>query len=289
MNAGDGVPTPAEAVAAVLAAVGDLLGGSSLRLGIGPTLVLLAILLVLLQRVARPVTRWVSSDAGGLGGLGNAMAVAAESGTDAVVTLGTGGIARATDALARIQTLAAMPILAHVARSAARSGVAVRVLVNDPLVEAAARSTIASAHERTETLERLARSRVVLTGEGRQAMAGLALTARARPAAAIAVGSMREEAMLQLEGLRGSAGVLIAGTAETSQAAAPLLGASGALVGAAAFQAPADLRADIDERSMVLAANRLVVAAIGALVIATALSLAGVIEPIDVMLGLGQR
>ena len=64
------MPTPAEAVEAVLAAVGDILGGSSLRLGIGPTLVLLAILLVLLQRVARPVTRWVSSDAGGLGGIG---------------------------------------------------------------------------------------------------------------------------------------------------------------------------------------------------------------------------
>jgi hypothetical protein len=283
------VPTPAEAVEAVLAAVGDILGGSSLRLGIGPTLVLLAILLVLLQRVARPVTRWVSSDAGGLGGIGNAMAVAAESGTDAVVTLGTGGIARATDALARIQTLAAMPILAHVARSAARSGVAVRVLVNDPLVETAARATIASAHERTETLERLARSRVVLAGEGRQAMAGLALTARARPAAAIAVGSLREEAMLQLEGLRDSAGVLNSGTAEAAQAPAPLLGSGGALVGPAVFQAAADLRADLDERSMVLAANRLLVGAIVALVLATALSLAGVIEPIDVMLGLGQR
>lgn len=283
------MPTPAEAVEAVLAAVGDILGGSSLRLGIGPTLVLLAILLVLLQRVARPVTRWVSSDAGGLGGIGSAMAVAAESGTDAVVTLGTGGIARATDALARIQTLAAMPILAHVARSAARSGVAVRVLVNDPLVETAARATIASAHERTETLERLARSRVVLAGEGRQAMAGLALTARARPAAAIAVGSLREESMLQLEGLRGSAGMLISGTADTAQAPAPLLGSGGALVGPAVFQAAADLRADIDERSVVLAANRLLAGAILVLVLATALSLAGVIEPIDVMLGLGQR
>ena len=39
------MPTPAEAVEALLAAVGDILGGSSLRLGIGPTLVLLAILL----------------------------------------------------------------------------------------------------------------------------------------------------------------------------------------------------------------------------------------------------
>ncbi len=283
------MPTPAEAVEAVLAAIGDILGASSLRLGIGPTLVVLAILLVLLQRVARPVTRWVTTDAGGLAAVGHAMAVAAESGTDAVVMLGTGGIARATDSLARIQTLSALPILAHVSRAAARSGVAVRVLVNDPFVEVAARATVSSAHEQTATRERLGRSRVVLSGEGRQAIAGLAMTARARPAAAIAVGSLREEATLQLEGLRASAGVLIGGTAEAAQAAAPRLGDGGALIGPELLQAGADLRGDLDERSAVLAANRLIWLAVLTLVIGSILTLAGVIEPIDLMLGLEQR
>jgi hypothetical protein len=282
------VPTPAEAVEAVLAAVGDVLGASTLRLGVGPTLVVLGILLVFLQRVARPVTRWVSSDPGGLGGIGHAMAIAAESGTDAVVTLGTAGIIRATDSLARIQTLAALPVLAHVGRAAARSGVAVRVLVNDPLVELAARRTIAAAHERTATRERLGRARVVLTGEGRQVMAGLAMTARARPAAAIAAGSLREEATLQLEGLHSSAGVLVAGTAEAAQVAAPRLGDGGALVGPELLAVAADLRADLDERSVVLAANRLVLAAVAVMVVVSALSLLGVLEPIDVMLGLGR-
>ena len=48
--------------------------------------------------------RWVTSDAAGLAGVGRAMALAAESGTDAVVSLGGGGITRATDALGRLQT-----------------------------------------------------------------------------------------------------------------------------------------------------------------------------------------
>ena len=114
------MPSPAELVGRLVRFVGEILGASSLRFEIGPTLAVLGILLVLLQLVARPVSRWVSSDAGGLTAVGRAMALAAESGTDVVVSLGNGGLVRATDALARLQTLAALPALSHVARAAAR-------------------------------------------------------------------------------------------------------------------------------------------------------------------------
>jgi hypothetical protein len=280
------VPTPAEVAEAVLTFVGDILSESSLRLGVGPTLVVLAVLLVFLQLVARPVTRWVTTDAAGLAGVSRSMAVAAEAGTDAVVTLGTAGLVRSTDAFGRLQTLAALPVLGHVVRAAARSGVALRVLVNDPLAEVAARATLDDAHASTSTQERVSRSRVVLVGEGRPVAAGLVMTTRARPAAAIAAGSLREEAMLHLDGLRGTAGTLIAATAETGQAAAPLLSEGGALIGPELIQAPGDLRADVNERSTSLAANRLIGLAIAVIVVGSALALSGVIDPIDLMLGL---
>ena len=44
------------------------------------------------------------------------------------------------------------------------------------------------------------------------------MTTRAHPAAAFAIGSFREEATLALEGLRGGAGTLTAGTAEPRDA-----------------------------------------------------------------------
>ncbi|HEY6607705.1 MAG TPA: DUF6754 domain-containing protein [Candidatus Limnocylindria bacterium] len=282
------MPTPAEVVAEILAFVSDVLGASSLRLGVGPTLVILGIVLVFLQLVARPITRWVTTDAGGLAGVARSMAIAAEAGTDAVVTLGSGGLTRSTDAFARLQTLAALPTLGHVVRAAARSGVALRVLVNDPLAEVAARSTLDAAHERTSTLERVGRSRVVLTGEGRLPAAGLVMTSRARPAAAIAVGSLREEAMLHLEGLRGTAGATIAGTAEAAEAAAPILVGGGALIGPELFQVAGDLRSDVNERSVTLAANRLIGLAVATLIIGSVMAMTGLIEPNDLLLGIGR-
>jgi hypothetical protein len=281
------VPTPAELVERLINFVGDVLGSSSLRFEIGPTLIVLGILLVLLQLVARPITRWQTSDAGGLGGIGRAMALAAEAGTDAVVVLGGAGIARSTDAFARLQTLAALPLLGHVARAAARSGVPLRVLVNDPLAGVVADAALDSAHRRTATLERLGRSRIVVAGEGRPALTGLVMTARARPAAALALGSLREEGALLLEGLRHGGGSLTAGTAEGEQAPTPLLAGGGALIGPQLFTAAADLRADADERTMVMAANRLLVATVLVLVAGSALALAGVIEPSDLLLGIG--
>lgn len=286
---GDVVPSPADLIERFVDLVGGVLGASSLRFEVGTTLVVLGIVLVFLQLVARPVSRWVTSDAGGLAGLGRAMALAAESGTDAVVSLGAAGIARSTDAHARLQTLAALPVLGHVARAAARSGVPLRVLTNDSLAGVAAAEAIERAHASTATLERAVRSRIVMVGEGRPAAGGLVMTARARPAAAVVVGSLREEAVLHLEGLRGGAGSLTAASAEVPQAPSLLLSGGGALIGAEAYQAAADLRADMTERTMVLAANRLIALSLVALAIGSALALAGFIDPRDLLLGIGRE
>jgi hypothetical protein len=278
---------PADFVGEVVRVIGDVLGRSALRFEIGPTLVVLGVLLVLLQLVARPVTRWTTSDAGGLAGIGRAMAIAAEAGTDAVVSLGTGGLSRATDAGSRLQTLAALPLLGHIGRAAARSGVPLRILTNDPLAAVAASTTIESAHASTATPERRGRSRTVFVGEGRATPAGLVMTARARPAAAFAFGSLREEAQLHLEGL-GGAGSLTAGTAEPSQPMTVLLATPAALVGPELYQAPSDLRPDVTERTSVLAANRLIGLAILAIAAGGALAFLAGFDP-AALLGTDRR
>ena len=282
------MPSPAELFGSLVRFIGEVLGSSSLRFEFGPTLVVLGIILVLLQLVARPVTRWTTSDAAGLAGIGRAMALAAESGTDAVVTLGGGGIVRSTDALARMQTLAAMPILAHVARAAARSGVPLRVLTNDPIAALVGSATLDAAHASTATRERVGRSRVVMVGEGRPVMAGLPMTARARPAAAFALGSLREEALLHLDGLGGRAGSLAVASAEAGQAPSLLLAGAHALIGPEPYQAAADLRADVDERTMVLAANRLIVLALVVLLVGSIVALTGVADPGELLGGAGR-
>jgi len=279
------MPSPAELLGRIVRFVGDILGASSLRFDVGPTLVTLGVILVLLQLVARPISRWVTADAAGLAGVGRAMALAAESGTDAVVSLGGAGITRATDALGRLQTLAALPLLAHVARAAARSGVPLRVLTNDALAGVVATATVDAAHAATATQERQGRSRVVMVGEGRPAIAGLALTTRARPAAAFAVGSLREEGLLHLDGLRGGAGSLAAASAEAAQAPSLLIGGGVALVGPQPFQAAADLRSSVDERTMVMAANRLIGLVIALIAIGSLLALAGAPDVVDFLAG----
>ena len=276
--------SPADLVGRLVAFVGELLGASALRFDIVPTLVVLGVILVLLQLVARPISRWASGDAGGLSAIGRAMALAAESGTDVVVSLGGGGLARSTDALARLQTLAAMPVLAHVARAAARSGVPLRVLTNDPLAGVVASATLAAGHESTATEERAGRSRVVMVGEGRPSVAGLVMTARARPASAVVIGSVREEAALHLTGLRGGAGSLSGGTAEAAQASTVLI-AGGSLIGPEPFQVAADVRSDVNERTMVIAANRLIGLALAAIAVGTLLALAEILDPAALLTG----
>jgi hypothetical protein len=163
------------------------------------------------------------------------------------------------------------------------------VLTNDPLAGVVAAATLETGHASTDTRERSTRSRVVMVGEGRAAGAGLAMTTGARPAAAFAVGSLREEATLHLEGLRGGAGALAAGTAEAAQAASVLVGGGGAMIGAEPFQAASDLRADVNERTMVLAANRLIILVIAALVVGGALSLTGVLDVPGLLNGVPQE
>ena len=272
------MPSPAELLGRIASFVGEILGASSLRFEIGPTLVMLGVVLVLLQLVARPVSRWVTSDAAGLAGVGRAMALAAESGTDAVVSLGGAGITRTTDALGRLQTVAALPILGHVARAAARSGIPLRVLTNDPIAGVMAASAVDAAHASTATQERQGRSRIVMVGEGRPTIAGLAMTTRARPAAAFALGSLREEGLLHLDGLRAGAGSLATVSAEAAQAPSLLLGGGAALIGPEPFQAGADLRSDVEERTMVLAANRLIGLAVAVIVLGSILALAGIVD-----------
>lgn len=281
------MPSPADLLGRIVRFVGEILGASSLRFEIGPTLVLLGIVLILLQLVARPISRWVTSDAAGLAGVGRAMALAAESGTDAVVSLGGAGITRTTDALGRLQTLAALSILGHVARAAARSGVPLRVLTNDPLAGVVAAATVDAAHDATATNERQGRSRIVVVGEGRPTMAGLAMTTRARPAAAFAIGSLREEALLHLEGMRG-AGSLASATAEAAQAPSLLLGGGAALIGPEPFQAGADLRSDVDQRTMVMAANRLIGLAVTVIVVGSLLALLGIVDLAAFLSGTGR-
>lgn len=282
------MPSPAEIVGWLVGLIGEILGASSLRFDIGPTLAVLGILLVLLQLIARPVSRWVTADAAGLAGVGRAMALAAESGTDVVVSLGGAGLTRSTDAFARLQTLAALPILGHVARAAARSGVPLRVLTNDPLAGVVAAATIDAAHASTATQERVGRSRIVVVGEGRPALAGLALTARASPAAAFALGSLREEGLLHLDGLGARAGSLAIASAEAAQAPSLLLAGGSALIGPEPYQAAADLRSSVEERTMVMAANRLIGLVLVAIVLGTVLALAGVIDPGEMLGGAGQ-
>ena len=174
--------------------------------------------------------------------------------------------------------MAALPILGHVARAAARSGIPLRVLTNDPIAGVMAASAVDAAHASTATQERQGRSRIVMVGEGRPTIAGLAMTTRARPAAAFALGSLREEALLHLDGLRAGAGSLATVSAEAAQAPSLLLGGGAALIGPEPFQAGADLRSDVEERTMVLAANRLIGLAVAVIVLGSILALAGIVD-----------
>lgn len=268
----------------LVAFLGEQVSASSLRLGPVPTATILVVLLVLLSLVARPTTRWTVRDLGHLAGVRRAMALAAESGGAAAFSLGTAGIARAATAVDRIQTLAALPILAHVARAAARSGVPLRISSNDPVVVVMAASALADAHRATETVERVERSRADYLGEGRPAAAAAALSEAGAPAAAFVAGSMAEEALILLDGAAEGAAWTSFGTANPSQASSVLLEGEGTLVGSELFQAPSDLRPGHD-RTAALAANRLIVAAVVVVLVGSAFALVGGIDLAGIVAG----
>jgi len=262
----------------LLSFVGGLVGDSSLRLGPLPTLALLAVLLVLLSLVARPSTRWMVRDLGHLAAVGRAMALAAEAGGEAAFSLGTAGVARAVTASERLQTLAALPILGHVARAAARAGVPLRVTANDVVAVHLAEGTLADAHRQTETEERRLRSRAEFTGEGRAVPAAAALGELAAPAAAFADGGLGEESLVMLDGVATGAAWTSFGTATVSQVASVLLSGEGTLVGPELYQAPSDLRAAGHARVGVLAANRLLFAAVVVIVVGSLVTLVGGVD-----------
>jgi hypothetical protein len=269
------MPNLGELASYLIGLVTDAVGSSSMRLGAAPTFAILLVLLVLLSLVARPGARWVASDLGGLARVGRMMALAAESGADATVSLGSAGVSRSASATERFQTLAALPLLGLVAGAAARAGVSLRATTNDPIAAVLAQGTLAGAHRRTATLERASATAVEYVGEGRSTSAAFALASAQPHGVAVVVGGLGEEALLVLDGVLGDAEWSLAGTASGSQAAGPLLSGDGILVGPAFFQAEGENDAGGHARTVVLAANRLIWGAIGLLLVGSLLTWAG--------------
>ncbi len=269
------MPGIGDVAARIVAWFGDLINDSSFRLGIVPTIAVLLVLLVLLSLVARPTTRWTTRDLGHFATLPHTMALAAEAGAAATFSLGTAGVARAVAAGERLQTLAALPLLAHVARAAAQSGVPLRVTANDAVTALLADGVVGEAHFRTETLERRRRSRVEFVGEGRAASAGLALVSDAGAAAAHVAGASAEESLLLFRGMGDGLASARLADGEVTQAPSVLLLGDGALIGAGLFAAPADLRSGGHARTAVVATNRLIGIAVVLILIAAAWAMVG--------------
>lgn len=272
------MPDLARLVADVFGYLSDQVGSSSLRLGPVPAISVFLVVLLLLSLVARPTARWTTRDIGRLARVGRAMALAAESGAAAAFSLGTAGVARATSSIERMQTLAALPILGHVARAAARSGVPLRVTTNDPVAEHLATVTLSAAHARTETPERAERSGVEFVGEGRATAAAAALTRGEPVSASFVVGGMAEEALLLTYGSVANAAWSSVGTAVASEASSIELIGDGTMIGGELFQAPADLHAGNHERTGVQAANRLIAASIVILVVGSLVAFVGGVD-----------
>ncbi len=288
------MPNVGELIAGLFGIVGDAIGSSSARLGPAATGALLLILLVLLALFARPLTRWTTRDLGRLAALPRSLAVAAEAGATAAVSLGTAGVARSVAAVDRLQTLAALPLLGHVARVAARAGVPLTVTTNDPVAAHLAAASLAAAHERTATPERLGRSGVTFVGEGRATEAARALAARDEAgqldtavtthAMSLVLGGTAEEGLLLMMGAAEGDAATTFGTASASEATSVMLTAEGTLIGPELFAAGSDLRPG-PARAGVLAANRLIWLAIAVLVIGSLLQVLGVVDIAGFLVG----
>jgi hypothetical protein len=279
------MPNLGEFAAQLVGLLTNAIGSSSMRLRPGPTVVILLVLLVLLSLLARPSARWSAADLGRLREVGRVMALAAESGADAEISLGGAGVVRAASAIDRFQTLAALPLLGHMAEAAARSGVPLRVTTNDPVAAILAEATLADAHRRTATPERASASAVEYLGEGRAVAAGFAL-ARAEPhGVAVVAGGMAEEGLLLVGGLLREAEWSMAGTASAAQAAGPLLEADGSLIGPELLQAAGEVAAGSHARTAVLAANRLIWTVIALLLVGSLAAWAGGPQVVEFLVG----
>jgi hypothetical protein len=269
------MPSAGELIARLLSWVGDLINASSLRDGLAPTVAVLVVLLTLLSLVARPSSGWVTRDAGKVTGLGRSMALAAEAGATATLSVGTAGHARATAAAERMQTLVVLPLGEHVARTAARAGVPLHITTNDPVVAGMAEAIVGEAHDATGTGERRQRSHVEFLGEGRLPPAGLSLGADARRVAGFALGGLGDESLLLAHGMAAGPTGARVGTGDVAQAPSVLLEGLGTLVGADLYAAPAEVRSTGHARTAVVATNRLIGVVIGIIVLAAAWALAG--------------
>ena len=269
------MPSAGELVARLLAWIGELINASSPRVGLAPTLAILIVLLTLLSLVARPSSRWVTRDAGKLTGLGRSMALAAEAGATATLSVGTAGLTRATSAAERMQTLVVLPLVEHVARTAARAGVPLHITTNDPVVTAIAEAIVGEAHDTTGTGERRRRSDVEFLGDGRLPPAGLSLGADARRVAGFALGGLGDESLLLAHGMAAGPTGARVGTGDVAQAPSVLLEGIGTLVGADLYAAPAEVRSTGHARTAVVATNRLIGLVIGILVLTAAWAVAG--------------
>lgn len=289
------MPNLGELVGDLIGLIGDAIASSSARLGAAATASVLLVLLVLLALLARPVTRWTTQDLGRLASLPRALAIAAEAGAGAAVSLGTAGVGRSVAAVSRLQTLAALPILGHVAAAAARSGVPLEVTTNDPLTQHLAESLLAAAHAETGTTERAGRSRVGYVGEGRATEAARALAGSggagrittgptALHAMSLVMGGLAEDGPLVMHGAAAGEASTIIGTAEASQAPVVLLLGDGRLIGPDLFDASAELGPGA-ARASVLAGNRLLWLAAIVLVAGSALQLLGVLDIAGFLVG----
>lgn len=269
------MPNLGELAAQLIRLLADAVGSSAMRLGAAPTVGILLVLLVLLSLLARPSARWSAGDLGRLAQIGRAMALAAESGADAAVSLGGAGVVRAAAAVDRFQTLGALPLLGYVAGSAARAGVPLLVTTNDPVAALLAEATLAGAHERTATPERASASRVEYIGEGRALAAATALAGARAHGVAVVAGGLAEEGLLLFDGVLGDAEWSVAGTASAGQAAGPLLEGDGSLIGPELLQASGEVSTTGSARAAVLAANRLIWTVIGVLLLGSVVAWAG--------------
>ena len=96
---------------------------------------------------------------------------------------------------------------------------------------------------------------------------------------------MAEEALLLLNGAQEGAAWTSFGTAAPSQAGSVLLEGDGSLIGPELYQAPSDVSAGGHERIAVLAANRIIVAAVATIVLGSLLAVAGGMDLAGVMAG----
>ena len=269
------MPNLGELASRLVGLLTGAIDSTSIRLGAAPTVAILLVLLIFLSLLARPGSRWSRSDLGRLSAIGHAMALAAESGADAAISLGAAGVARSASAIDRFATLASLPLLGHVAQAAARSGVPLLVTTNDPVAALLAQGTLEDAHRRTATPERASASEVEYLGEGRPVAAAAALSQADSHGVAMVAGGSAEEALMVLDGLRGDADWSVAALASASQAAGPLLDWDGAMIGPELYQAAGGVAVGGHGRAMVLAANRLIWSAIVVLIVGSIVDWAG--------------